>query len=63
MLVLQVFDETSFPIDLESAVHTTVVVVFMLHPLVLLKIAFLSCRVGAEIAVVPNSLMYASCMA
>ena len=63
MLVLQVFYETSFPVDLESAVHAAVIVVFMLHLLVLLKIAFLSCRVEAEIAVVPNSLMYASCMA
>jgi hypothetical protein len=63
MLVLQVFDETPFPVYLEGTVHTTVVVVFMLHLLVLLEVAFLSGRVGAEIAVVSYSLMYTPCMA
>ena len=63
MLILKVFDETSFPIDLEGTVHTAVVVVFMLHLLVLLKVAFLGGGVGAEITVVPDSLMYTPCMA
>lgn len=63
MLVLQVFDETSFPIDLEGTVHTAVVVVFVLHLLVLLKVAFLGGGVGAEITVIPDSLMYTPCMA
>ena len=49
MLVLKVFDETSFPVDLEGTVHTAVVVVFMLHLLMLLQVSLLCGRVGAEI--------------
>ena len=63
MLVLQVLDKTPFPVHLEATVHAAVIVVFMLHLLMLLQVSLLSCRVGAEIAVVSNSLMHPSCMA
>ena len=55
-------DEASFPVDLKAAVHTAVVVVFMLHFLMLLQVSLLCGRVGAEITVIPDSLVNTSCV-